>query len=493
MQSRHLRPHLPFTSIAAVVILLGSTAPAQASTESDGSTGQAQRHRAGCVIGTPGSATTDDPYYPARGNGGYDVSGYAIDNTVNTSPRKLVTGTTTISATATQDLSSFNLDFSLTVDSATVNGQPASVSHTGQEVRITPSCGIANGSAFTAVVIYHSAQKPAGWYYETDEILVTGEPEVAQWWFPANDTPRDDATFDVTLRVPSTQQGISVGQLLSTSTSGGRSVWRWRAHEPMAPYLAFMAAGRFNVSSETVAGVRYTYAVSKRLSTSAQSRNMQMLKLTPSIMAEQTQDYGAYPFADLGGLVTSTFTTEDWAMENQTRPTYPSMSDNSAARRLIAHELAHQWAGDRVRLDRWRDIVNNEGMARWAEMRWTERHGGPSANAQLESMWAAQPAGSTFWQRPIDDPGIGHLFDLASYDRGGMMQQALRNRLGEATYLALLRAWNCQYGGHTARVSDFEALAAQISGQDLSTFFHVWLRATQRPAHTIANGFTTNS
>ena len=73
----------------------------------------------------PGAATIGDPLFPASGNGGYDVSHYAI--TVRYDPAtKTLTGDDVITATATQDLSRFDLDLhGLTVSSVTVGGKPA--------------------------------------------------------------------------------------------------------------------------------------------------------------------------------------------------------------------------------------------------------------------------------------------------------------------------------------------------------------------------------
>src|SRR4051812_22618396 len=68
----------------------------------------------------PGAPGVGDPYYPNDGNGGYDVSHYNIRLTYNPAT-DLLSGTTTILATATQDLSSFDLDFLLPVNSIRVN------------------------------------------------------------------------------------------------------------------------------------------------------------------------------------------------------------------------------------------------------------------------------------------------------------------------------------------------------------------------------------
>ncbi len=60
---------------------------------------------------------------PLDGNGGYDVTHYDIRLSYQPAT-DLLSGTTTILARTTQDLSQFNLDFLLTVTSVRVNNAP---------------------------------------------------------------------------------------------------------------------------------------------------------------------------------------------------------------------------------------------------------------------------------------------------------------------------------------------------------------------------------
>lgn len=94
---------------------------------------------ASASTGTVGAPGIGDPYYPASGNGGYDVSHYDLRLTYQFTT-DLLEGTATILATTTQELSRFNLDFGLAVSEVRVNGKKASFAKTGtQELEITPT------------------------------------------------------------------------------------------------------------------------------------------------------------------------------------------------------------------------------------------------------------------------------------------------------------------------------------------------------------------
>lgn len=80
----------------------------------------------------PGAPGLGDSLYPGFGNGGYDVRHYGLDLTVADVGTGTLSGVTTIEAQATEDLSSFNLDFvGFTVEDIAVNEQPAAFGRNG--------------------------------------------------------------------------------------------------------------------------------------------------------------------------------------------------------------------------------------------------------------------------------------------------------------------------------------------------------------------------
>ncbi|MDF2443448.1 MAG: hypothetical protein JWR01_1651, partial [Subtercola sp.] len=254
----------------------------------------------------PGSAGIGDPYFPLDGNGGYDVSHYDLDLAYDPATHSL-SGTATITATATQDLSAFNLDFdtravdgsdAITISSLTVDGSAAAWSlattqisdATGQpqtpgstdgdatpprtELTVTPPAGIQTGATITTAVTYagipitiNDAFGPAGVFQTGDGAVVVGQPRVAATWFPSNDHPADKATFSTRMTVPAGLQVIGNGRLASHTTTGASSTWDWEMDKPMATYLATATVGDYTITEHDEAGIAYYNAVAPALFT----------------------------------------------------------------------------------------------------------------------------------------------------------------------------------------------------------------------------------
>lgn len=438
----------------------------------------------------PGAAGIGDPYFPLDGNGGYDVARYEVHDSYAFATGRL-SGWTVVSLRATEDLTSFNLDFLLPVRSVTVNGTPAAVERpTQHELKVTPDAPLTAGSPATVRVTY--AGRPAeygyagehNWLASSREVVAMNQPHMAPWWFPSNDHPTDKAVVDVFLRVPRGNQVVANGRLRGTTVSRTHATWHWGSAEPMVPYLAFFAAGHFRIERGTTRGLPWVAAVSRRLGAAQQDQALTLLKRSPRIVRWLEAQFGPYPFGTTGGLVTAL--DPGFALENQTRPTYPAIGPGDQL--IVVHELAHQWFGDDVAIAQWKDIWLNEGFATFAEQRWVETHHGVSAAQWLRDTYDAFPGGSSLWSIPIADPGPSEIFSEAVYVRGAMALQALRNRIGEADFWDVMRTWAADHHRGNGSDEEFRTLAETISGEDLAGFFTAWLDTSSKPADTAANG-----
>ncbi len=480
------RPRLLLSTVAcATVLTLTGTASAQPAPGADPAGG-------GGAVATPrpGAAGVGDSYWPLDGNGGIDVRHYDIRNRYRFATGEL-SGATTITLRATQDLSRFRLDFLLPVTDVTVDGVAAEQARPHpHELVVVPQVPLLRGQEVDVRVTYagfpdrYSYAGEGNWLADRGEVVAMNQPHMAPWWFPANDHPRDKATYDVRIMGPRGHQVVSNGLPVGRTVSGASATTHWRTTDPMASYLAFFALGRFQVARGRRNGLPYYLAVSRRLPDDARSTAMRLLRRTSAITAFLAHRVGRYPFESTGGLVTSL--PIGFALENQTRPTYPEVSESDTY--LLVHELAHQWFGDSVSVRRWRDIWLNEGFATFFEAVHADVAGGPSARSWLHNSYGARRDDAQFWRLDITNPGPNHIFDDEVYYRGAMATQALRGRVGERAFWRILRTWVRERHDGVGTSPAFEALAERVSGQQLDGFFDAWLRAPRPPARTRANG-----
>ncbi|MEU8662536.1 M1 family metallopeptidase, partial [Actinoplanes philippinensis] len=439
----------------------------------------------------PGRPGAGDVYYPSYGNGGYDVAHYDIRLRYQPKTDRL-TGATTILASATQDLSRFNLDFSLATKSVRVNNRPAGFTLArDHELVVTPARPVVKGEPLTIVVEYDDIPSKAvgagktAWNRTPDGVLAVGEPEIAWWWYPSNDHPTDKASYDVSVLVPDGVEVISNGTPTewASATVDGWSRYSWRQEKPQASYLAFLAIGDFDVNLDFSAdGSPIINAYSRRLSAGTAAAAKASVERTDEIIDWLAGKFGPYPFDSRGGVVTAAY-DQAFALENQTRPVYDgSFFEAGANSSVVVHELAHQWFGDSVSVAQWKDIWLNEGFASYAEWMWSEEQGEGTADELARYVYTTKyPAGDPFWKVKPGDPGSADPFASAVYDRGALTLHHLRRLVGDAHFFAILKAWTeaKKYGAGTT--PEFQALAERISGADLDAFLTKWLYTPSRP------------
>ena len=483
---------LALAVVATVLGVLASGAPATTGAPAGAAVAAGAGDDGSLSAGAPGIG---DPYFPLDGNGGIDVLAYDVHDRYRFGPRSL-TGWTAVRLRTTAAVSSFDLDFLLPVRSVTVDGSAVPFDQAVPHELAVHRAASA-GEQLRVVVHYAGRPGAAGydgernWLANAHEVVAMNEPHMAPWWFPANDHPLDKATMTVAITAPRGDRVVACGRLVARRVQGRLATTTWRSAQPMAPYLAFFAAGRFEVARGRIRGLPWYVAVSQRLPAAARRSTMDLLRRSPSIVRWlQGQLRTAYPFGSTGGLVTSL--DPGFALENQTRPTYPAGMADAVTTEV--HELAHQWFGDSVSVAGWSDTWLNEGAATFMEVRWAETHGGPPARAWLRRWYDDLPAGNDFWAHRVDDPCPTHqgcvdsIFAWWVYQRGAMALQALRGVVGEADFWAILQRWVTDHAGGNGSTAEFEALAAEVSGQDLGAFFDAWLHEPSKPPDTAALG-----
>jgi aminopeptidase N len=437
----------------------------------------------------PGSPGLGDPFFPLAGNGGYDVQHYSLDLEYDRGPN-LLAGEATIRAKATQNLSRFDLDFrGYEIRRLRVNGERASFARDGQELIITPKRGLKEGRSFVVEVDYRGQPEPVvdpdesieGWIPTDDGAFVVNEPQGSPGWYPANDHPRDKATYDFEITVPAGRVALGNGLLVSRVTRKGKTTWRWREDSPMAPYLATATNGVFETRFGRLPnGLPEYNAVDPNAQTAAGNPDpaaaWALLDEQPEVVSFFTDLYGEYPFTSIGAIIDNARFV-GYALESQTKPNYHRIPSKST----LVHEIAHMWFGDSVTLSSWPDIWLNEGFATWSEWIYDEHHGGQSAAQTFDTEYARPPEDELWNPPPADLGSPANLFHEPPYTRGAMTLQALREKAGDDAFFRILRRWYSENRNGLVSTADFIALAERETGLDLDAFFHAWLYQPGKP------------
>ena len=430
-----------------------------------------------------------DEYYPNLGNPGYDVLHYDLDLVFDPIANHLE-ATATITANATDELPTFNLDFDrLTVEVIRVDGVPADFSVADEELTIRPTEAIGRGSRFIVEVEYSGSPGPepseailfkVGWMTAADgsEAFVVAEPDAAHTWFPGNDHPLDKATFSFTITVPEELIAAANGTLISAAPGDdGTTTWRWEMDDQMATYLATVVIGEFDLVPDDSASLDAGLPIRHVLPRGTTVADWPGLERQGEMVAFLAELFGPYPFDNYGIAIVDGFEN---ALENQTLSIFGRrFTDPQFFEIVLIHELTHQWFGDSVSTGLWRDIWLNEGFASYAEWLWLEEQ---RSRASLESSIENERAFfADAGARPPGDPLADDLFNVSVYRVGAMTLHALRLTIGDDAFFETLQTYHLQFASGTATTADFVGVAETVSGMDLQALFEAWLYEEEIP------------
>lgn len=436
------------------------------------------------IVGARPAATLGDVLFPDLGNAGIDVTHY--DLALAWEPLTgVLTATATLDIEAASPLAEFHLDFSgFTIDDLSVNGTSEPFQRRAEDLDITPGLVIPAGT-FRTKISYHGVPdagkdtvgRPLGWLRTPKGAYTLAEPGGAHFWFPSNDHPSDKATYTFHIDVPDPLVAVANGRLTATTSVNGRHVFDYQAQEPMATYLVLVAIGSFRIVETTSA----TGLPLRSVEPLSWSTPGEYLPVTEKMIDFFSKRFGPYPFNSYGMLFTDS--VPDLAMETQTLSMFSADDmhgqrgdDNS----FLSHELAHQWFGDAISPVRWNDIWLNESFATYAEWLWTYRDDNDGLHQRAED--SRRTAASD--RRQLGSTGHPHrdaLFGRQVYDGGAIVLHALRLKVGDDQFFAILQTWFIRFRYRSAGTEDFITVVNEVTGQDLGPFLTQWLDDPKPP------------
>ena len=386
---------------------------------------------------------------------------------------------------------SFDLMSSMTVDSVKQRSTLLTKLHNGNVLQVNFSGMISAGTLDSLSIYYKGPPANTGFgsFVQTNHagapiIWTLSEPYGSRDWWPCKNGLDDKAdSVDILVTNPVAYKAAANGLLQSeTLISGGTKKLTWWKHRyPIASYLVCLAVSNFSVFNNNV----LLGSVNLPMQTFCYPESLAAFQAgtinTLNALQLFHNNFGPYPFIkEKYGHVQF-----GWGggMEHQTSTFVTSIEEN-----LCAHELAHQWFGDKVTCGSWEDVWLNEGFATYmADFYYENKY---AYNALLlrknEVNYITSQPGGSVW---VDDTtSVGRIFDgRLSYYKGSHVLYMLRWKLGDSVFARGLRLYQqdpkIMYG--FARTADLQRNLEEVSGQDLTQFFKDWFKGQGYPSYRV--------
>jgi aminopeptidase N len=328
--------------------------------------------------------------------------------------------------------------------------------------------------------------------HDGDPVIWTrSEPYGAKDWWPCKQDLNDKAdSLDVFITTPrfnpSNEEYIAVSNGLEQSqvVDGSNKTTHFKHRYAIPAYLIAIAITNYEVYSHTVPNngspfdiVNYVYPESLSLAQSSTPVTVDIMNLFTNLFEEYpfaNEKYGHAQFGWNGG------------MEHTTVSFIGVFNRN-----LIAHELAHQWFGNKVTCGSWKDIWLNEGFATYLSGLTVENLDSNTAftnwkKQRTESITSA--TNGAVYLTDADTTSINKIFNSRLvYDKGAMVLHMLRKKLGDATFFQGLKNY-LNHPDHAygyAKTADFISIMETASAENLTAFFDDWLYNQGYPSYTV--------
>ena len=341
----------------------------------------------------------------------------------------------------------------------------------------------------SVTVFYHGSPNSNSFITSTHGITKSpiawtkSQPYGAKDWWPCKQTLTDKAdSVDIFIVVPKGNKATSNGLLKKITPVGNKLAYHWKERYPIATYLICVAVtnySEYTVLADLQNGLvpvqYYTFPEDSTFSRETSEQILRIFYFYDSL-------FGSYPFKK--EKYGHAQTTDGGGMENQTM-TFVSTFDI----RLLAHELAHSWFGNKVTCASWSDIWLNEGFAKYCEYLSLGYATDPSRSRgwlkEISDYITSLPNGSVY---ATDTTTVANIFDYRlSYWKGAYLLHMLRWKLGDNNFFNGIRNYlnDPQLAYSFARTSMLQNHLEKVSGQSLIDFFDQWFYGEGYPSYHV--------
>lgn len=347
---------------------------------------------------------------------------------------------------------------------------------TSTTIEITYS-GVPPVNGFAAFAAEQHAGTPVMW--------TLSEPFGARDWWPCKQDLNDKMnSVDVYITAPSQYTSAANGLEQSIVNNGdGTKTTHFFHNYPIPAYLVAFAVTNYQTFTQT-AGietqfpiVNYLYPESYATASSQLAQTLPIMTLFETLFEPypfKNEKYGHAQFGWGGGMEHTTVSFM-----------------GSFGRSLIAHELGHQWFGDKITCGSWNDIWLNEGFAEYLSGLVVENLDGDNSfttwkNTKITNI--TSQTGGAVYLNDAEATNVGRIFSSRlTYNKGSMLVHMLRFKMGDEAFFQGVRNYladtNLAYG--YAVSADLQSHLETAYGASLDEFFNDWLYNQGYPSYNI--------
>lgn len=424
----------------------------------------------------------------------YDITYHKLQFTVDPA-NYFISGAVTSTFTALSNLTTvtFDLTNQLTVSSVTQNGLALTFTqNSNNELVITLPSMINAGTSATVEIYYFGTPASGEAAFTTSThngspVLYTlSEPYGARDWWPCKQDLNDKAdSIDVYITAPSQYTSVSNGvEPTAPVINGANKTTHFHHGYPIPAYLIAIAVTDYSVYNQTGGTAPNQYPIINYIYPETLASVQTQLDQTPLILNLYEHLFEIYPFhAEKYGHAQF-----GWGggMEHTTVSFMVSFE-----RDLIAHEMAHQWFGDKITCGSWKDIWLNEGFATYVAALVIENFDGQAAFVTEKSKMINNITSKTNGAVYLTDAELTDVNRIFSsrltYNKGAMVLNMLRFKMGDALFFQGIKNYlkdvNLAY--KYAKTPDLQSHLEAVYGSSLSEFFNDWIYNQGYPIYNI--------
>ncbi|GAA4046442.1 M1 family aminopeptidase [Flavobacterium chungnamense] len=425
----------------------------------------------------------------------YDVTYHKLELTIDPAVY-FISGkvTTTYTALANMNTVTFDLATEMVVTSVKIGTNNLTfVQNASDELIITLPSTQTTGTPATIEIIYSGAPPSGGFgsfaataHNGTPVLWTLSEPFGARDWWPCKQDLNDKInSIDVFITAPSQYVAVANGLEQSQVVNGTNKTTHFQHNYPIPAYLICIAATNYTVYTQTAGTAPNTFPIVNYIYPETFTPTVQtQLDQTPLIMNFYNTTFEIYPFHN------EKYGHAQFGWGGGMEHTTVSFMNNFS-RGLIAHELAHQWFGDKVTCGTWKDIWLNEGFATYLASLVIENFDGNAAfitdKTNMINSITSQVGGAVYLT-DTEALNVGRIFSSRlSYNKGAMVLNMLRLKMGDTMFFQALRNYladtNLAY--KYAVTSDLKFHLEAVYGSSLTEFFNDWVIYQGYPSYNI--------